>query len=60
MTAKTTDGFTIPGRSKGPIEALHERYLLNLIVHKELRVRYRGSVLGMLWSYAKPATQFLV
>ncbi|QWW20626.1 ABC transporter permease [Schaalia sp. 19OD2882] len=33
---------------------------MSLIVHKELRQRYRGSVLGMLWSYAKPATQFLV
>lgn len=60
MTAKTADGFTIPGRSKGLVQALKQRYLLNLIVHKELRVRYRGSILGMLWSYAKPATQFIV
>lgn len=52
--------FRAPGRSLGLIEVVRRRYLLNLLVHKELRVRYRGSVLGMLWSYAKPATQFLV
>lgn len=52
--------FRPPARSRGLIEVFHKRYLLNLLVHKELRVRYRGSILGMLWSYAKPATQFLV
>lgn len=60
MNVHTKDGFTVPGKSGGLIGALRQRYLLDLIVHKELRVRYRGSYLGMLWSYAKPATQFLV
>jgi ABC-2 type transport system permease protein len=36
------------------------RFLLMLLVRKELRVRYRGSVLGLLWSYVKPGMQFLV
>ena len=35
-------------------------FLLKLLVRKELKVRYRGSVLGLLWSYVKPAVQFLV
>lgn len=52
--------FVQPGRSRGLLEVLHRRYLTSLLVHKELRARYRGSILGMLWSYAKPATQFLV
>lgn len=52
--------FVRPGRSKGLLEVFEQQYLLNLLVHKELRVRYRGSILGMLWSYAKPAVQFLV
>lgn len=52
--------FVQPGRSKGVVEIFRHSYLTSLLVHKELRVRYRGSVLGMLWSYAKPATQFLV
>ena len=34
--------------------------MLQLLVKKELRVRYRGSALGMLWSYVKPAVQLLV
>lgn len=36
------------------------RFLLGLITKKELRVRYRGSVLGMVWSYIKPAVQLVV
>lgn len=58
--AETMEGFRAPGRSLGLVEVVRKRYLLRLLVHKELRVRYRGSILGMLWSYAKPATQFLV
>ncbi|MCD4548949.1 ABC transporter permease [Schaalia sp. lx-260] len=60
MAAGNLSGFTIPGKSQGLWGVIQQRYLLNLIVKKELRIRYRGSYLGMLWSYAKPATQFLV
>lgn len=62
MTVPTQapEGFTRPGVGRGLWDALTNRYLLKLLVRKELRVRYRGSVLGMLWSYVKPAVQFLV
>lgn len=46
------------GRGGGLREALGRRYLLSLLVRKELRVRYRASVLGLGWSYVKPAVQF--
>ncbi|MDO5721658.1 MAG: ABC transporter permease [Actinomycetaceae bacterium] len=59
MSADTAQ-FTRPGRSKGLLETFSQRYLVSLLVHKELRIRYRGSVLGMVWSYVKPAFQFLV
>lgn len=59
-TALAEQPFRTPGRSSGLIEVVKQPYLTSLIVHKELRQRYRGSVLGMLWSYAKPATQFVV
>lgn len=49
-----------PGRGQGLLDVFRNRFLLRLIVKKELRVRYRGSVLGMLWSYVKPAVQFVV
>lgn len=62
MTAAASKelSFRRPGQSAGLIEVIKQPYLTSLIVHKELRARYRGSVFGMLWSYAKPATQFLV
>ncbi|MFB9618461.1 ABC transporter permease [Brooklawnia cerclae] len=49
-----------PGHSAGLLELFRWRFLLKLLVKKELRVRYRGSVLGMLWSYVKPAVQLIV
>ncbi|WP_432509663.1 ABC transporter permease [Kineococcus auxinigenes] len=54
------DGFTVPGRGRGLLDVLERRYLLKLLVRKELRVRYQGSFLGLLWSYVKPAVQFAV
>ncbi|MDR0959075.1 MAG: ABC transporter permease [Propionibacteriaceae bacterium] len=63
MTTPATVGrpeLKIPGHSKGLLDVFHDRFLLRLIVRKELRVRYRGSILGMVWSYVKPLTQFLV
>ncbi|MCF4120112.1 ABC transporter permease [Antribacter sp. KLBMP9083] len=47
-----------PGIGRGLLDVVERRFLLRLIVRKELRVRYRGSVLGMAWSYVKPAIQF--
>ncbi|MCT2973746.1 ABC transporter permease [Propionibacterium freudenreichii] len=49
-----------PGHSNGLLDVPKWHFLLNLLVKKELRVRYRGSVLGMLWSYVKPAVQLVV
>lgn len=61
MTTATA-GYDLvePGRGAGLLDVFRRRFLLELLVRKELRVRYRGSVLGMIWSYVKPATQFVV
>jgi len=57
----TTDaGLVAPGRGAGLLDVVRQRYLLRLVVRKELRVRYRGSVLGLAWSYVRPAVQFAV
>lgn len=56
MSAPT---LTVPGQGRGLLDVVERRFLLRLIVRKELRVRYRGSVLGMAWSYVKPAIQFV-
>ncbi|MDR2722893.1 MAG: ABC transporter permease [Cellulomonadaceae bacterium] len=50
--------MTTPGSGRGLLDVLHRRFLLKLIVRKELRVRYRGSALGMAWTYVKPLVQF--
>ncbi|HZK05361.1 MAG TPA: ABC transporter permease [Actinomycetaceae bacterium] len=53
-----SSGLQAPGRPHGLVGALRNGFLLKLIVDKEIQVRYRGSVLGLLWSYIKPAVQF--
>ncbi|WP_421084613.1 ABC transporter permease [Rothia nasimurium] len=60
MTEIANREFSAPGRGRGLRDALHHRYLLKLLVDKEIQVRYRGSILGIVWSYIKPAVQFLV
>ena len=47
-----------PGRVGGLADVFRRRYLLKLLVRKELRVRYQGSIVGLAWSYVKPAVRF--
>ncbi len=51
--------LTAPGDSGGLHNVFRQRYLLRLLVRKELKARYQGSVLGLLWSYVQPAVRFL-
>jgi ABC-2 type transport system permease protein len=53
-------GLVHPGRAGGLKSVYRNRFLLKLLVRKEIKVRYRGSVLGIVWSYMKPGLQFLV
>lgn len=52
--------FDVPGKSHGLIDVVRWRYLLRLLVRTGVTTRYRNSVLGWLWSYVRPAAQFLV
>jgi ABC-2 type transport system permease protein len=54
------DQLIKPGSGRGLLDVYGDRFLLKLLVRKEIRVRYRGSVLGLLWSYVKPLVQFLI
>jgi ABC-2 type transport system permease protein len=58
--AETLDALTRPGKGRGLLDVYDHRFLLKLLVRKEIKVRYRGSVLGLLWSYVKPLMQFLI
>ena len=60
MTAPVDAGLVVQGTGGGLRKVLDRRHLLAMLVRKELRVRYRASVLGLGWSYVKPAVQFVV
>jgi ABC-2 type transport system permease protein len=60
VTTTISGELTRPGLGGGFRDLRQSSFLLKLLVRKELKVRYRGSVLGLLWSYVKPAVQFLV
>ena len=47
-----------PGDTTGLFGVLKRRYLLKLLVQKELKVRYQASLLGLAWSYIKPLVRF--
>lgn len=52
--------FDVPGRGRGILDVFRWSYLLRLLVRKGTATRYRNSVLGWVWSYVKPAAQFLI
>ena len=47
-----------PFESAGLIDVFKRRYLLKLLVQKEIQSRYQGSLLGVLWSYVQPLVRF--
>ncbi|WP_309128003.1 ABC transporter permease [Microbacterium sp.] len=53
-------GFDVPGRGRGILDVFRRQYLLRLLVRKGTATRYRNSVLGWVWSYVKPAAQFII
>lgn len=52
--------FDTPGKSRGLIDVFRQRYLLSLLLKKGTATRYHGSALGWIWSYIRPAAQFLM
>jgi ABC-2 type transport system permease protein len=52
--------LTSPTAGQGLIAVFRQRYLLKLLVRREISARYRGSFLGLMWSYINPAAQFFV
>jgi ABC-2 type transport system permease protein len=49
-----------PASTTGLLEVFRRRYLLKLLVNREISARYQGSFLGLLWSYINPLSQFLI
>ncbi|WP_157433135.1 ABC transporter permease [Actinomadura rifamycini] len=53
-------GLRPPGGDGGLRQTLRHKYLLRLLVRRELRARYKGSLLGLGWSYVRPGVHFSV
>ena len=49
-----------PSATTGLLEVFRRRYLLKLLVRREIAARYQGSFLGMIWSYINPLSQFFM
>jgi ABC-2 type transport system permease protein len=49
-----------PWSEQGLLEVFQHRYILALLVRREIAARYQGSVLGLLWSYVNPLSQFFI
>lgn len=63
MTAtpiRADEGLRPPGGDGGLRQTFRSKYLLRLLVRRELRARYKGSLLGLGWSYVRPAVHFAV
>lgn len=49
-----------PAPTAGLLEVFRRRYLLRLLVKREVSARYQGSFFGLLWSYLNPLSQFCI
>ena len=47
-----------PFAGGGLVDVFRRRYLLRLLVGKEIQARYQGSLLGLMWSYVQPLVRF--
>ncbi|MCM3661057.1 ABC transporter permease [Georgenia satyanarayanai] len=57
--ASPRSGF-ITGARESLTEIWQRRELLDMLVRRELRARYKDSSLGLLWSLARPLVQLLI
>lgn len=49
-----------PAPRSGLFDVFRRRYLLRMLVRRELSARYQGSFLGLLWSYLNPLSQLFI
>jgi len=49
-----------PSPQEGLLEVFRRRYLLRLLIRREVSARYQGSLLGVLWSYINPLSMFFL
>jgi ABC-2 type transport system permease protein len=58
-SVRTVDAELVePAPRGGLVEVFQQRYLLKLIVQRQLAQMYAASLLGLAWSYIQPAMRF--
>lgn len=60
VTHESHARYDEPGASRWLLDVFSYRHLLGLLLKKGITTRYYGSALGWLWSYIRPAAQFLM
>ncbi|SDC22809.1 ABC transporter permease [Nocardioides lianchengensis] len=50
--------LTSPASTSGLLEVFRKRYLLRLMVRREIQARYARSFFGLAWSYINPTVRF--
>lgn len=60
LTRIGTDSAFFGGALSSYKEIWNHRELLNLLIKREIRSKYKGSSLGILWSFVRPLTQLLI
>ncbi len=60
MAPASPDYGLLRGASQSVADIWRYRSLLNLLFRRELKVRYKDSVLGFLWTLIRPLAQLLV
>ncbi|NHA01753.1 ABC transporter permease [Nocardioides sp. W3-2-3] len=59
-TPREEQPLSPPSPPSGLIAVFKQRYLLRLLVQREISARYQGSFLGLIWSYINPLSQFFI
>lgn len=59
-TPREEEPLSPPSPPSGLIAVFKQRYLLRLLVQREISARYQGSFLGLIWSYINPLSQFFI
>lgn len=60
LSTHKTESNPLVGFAQSVKELFSRRYVLKLLVKRELAVRYKESTLGFVWALVKPLTQLLI
>ena len=60
MPGSTPASSPPPAPEAGLLEVFRHRYLLSMLVKREISARFQGSFLGLLWSYINPLSQLFI